>query len=66
MKINIFLIILSCNLVFNQNYNNSKIINVPNMEFLPGVFTGLDILIERNFDLIKKKENCSFYKSNCS
>ena len=60
MKINIFLIILSCNLVFNQNYNNSKIINVPNMDFLPGVFTGLDILIERNFDLIKNKKIAVF------
>jgi len=60
MNIKFFSFIIIFNLIFCQNFKNSKIINVPNMESLPGIFTGLDILIERNFDLIKNKKIAIF------
>ena len=60
MNIKFFSFIIIFNLIFSQNFKNSKIINVPNMESLPGIFTGLDILIERNFDLIKNKKIAIF------
>jgi uncharacterized protein YbbC (DUF1343 family) len=39
----------------SQTYEYSEVIDVPDMSFLPGVFTGLDILEERGFDLIEGK-----------
>ena len=50
MNIKFFSFIIIFNLIFSQNFKNSKIINVPNMESLPGIFTGLDILKEMNFE----------------
>ena len=38
-----------------QLYENSEGVEVPDMSFLPGVFTGLDVLEERMFDLIQGK-----------
>jgi len=60
MKNKIFIIVVSFNIILSQDFTNSKIIDVPSMQFLPGVFTGLDILIERNFDLIKGKSIAIF------
>ncbi len=49
------IILLSMGMLKGQTYEHSEVIDVPNMSFLPGVFTGLDILEERGFDLIEGK-----------
>ena len=54
-KIGVLTIFFSLPILNGQLYDNSEVVDVPNMSFLPGVFTGLDILEERMFDLIKGK-----------
>ncbi|MBF89921.1 MAG: hypothetical protein CMG75_09795 [Candidatus Marinimicrobia bacterium] len=54
-KPSLFIIFLSLPIWSQELYDHSKVVDIPDMSFLPGVFTGLDILEERMFDLIKGK-----------
>ncbi|MEE2877096.1 MAG: DUF1343 domain-containing protein [Candidatus Neomarinimicrobiota bacterium] len=51
----VLVILIWMGMLGGQTYEHSEMIKVPDMSFLPGVFTGLDILEERGFDLIEGK-----------
>ncbi|SUZ60394.1 uncharacterized protein METZ01_LOCUS13248, partial [marine metagenome] len=41
--------------ITGQDFEHSKVVTVPDMGFLPGVFSGLDILQEMKFEQLRDK-----------
>ena len=54
-KISICLLLFASAFLAGQEFEHSRVVPVPDMGFLPGVFTGLDILQEMKFDQLRGK-----------
>ena len=54
-KITICLLLLQSVTITGQEFEHSKVVTVPDMGFLPGVFSGLDILQEMKFEQLRDK-----------
>ena len=54
-KVTIYLLLLQSVTITGQEFEHSKVVTVPDMGFLPGVFSGLDILQEMKFEQLRDK-----------